>query len=165
MRNRNMIVLAGLLMMFISCGIPINGQTDIQKKKLEKSVSAAGYKIKVRKEVEPTDWEKEQFDLQSKYRIEVKSVKPIPGKREKYYYRYAVEIEVYKNEEDAGERLGRLKELPPGADDMMNPEYVLRDGFRRGNLVYIISTDVAMFSYTGLSDLKKNLEKAIPAED
>jgi hypothetical protein len=92
-----------------------------------------------------TVWEKEQFDLQSKYRLKIKSVKPIPDKRDRYYYRYTVEIEVYKNETDADQRMRRLREAPPGVDEKMEPEYLLHDGFKRGKLVYIVSMNVYTF--------------------
>lgn len=138
----------------------VNGQTAAQKNKLEKSLKAAGYNIKNKSEVEPTDWEKTEFNLQSKYRFIVKSTKHFPGVRNTFA-RYEVEIEVFNNKTEAENRLKRLREVPPGFDDKMHAEYVLRDGFQRRNLVYIISTDAVMFSYKSLSDLKTKLEKAI----
>ncbi|MEZ5424955.1 MAG: hypothetical protein R2747_01705 [Pyrinomonadaceae bacterium] len=145
---------------FVLSSVSINAQTNAQKDKLGDSLKAAGYAIKTKQPVEALDWEKEQFDIESKYRFAVKSKKNFPGEP-RTFYRFWVEIEVYRSEADAGKRLERLLEAPPGLDDKMHAEYVLRDGFQRANLIYIISTDAVMFSGEGLRDLKEKLEKAI----
>ena len=137
-----------------------SGQTTAQRNKLERSLKATGYKVKAKTEVEPRDWEIERFGLKNKYRFTVKSIKSLPKTRN-VFARYAVEIEVFAGKAEAENRLKRLLEVPPGFDTKMNAEYVLRDGFRRGNLVYIISTDAVMFADKSLRDLKAKLEKAL----
>lgn len=138
----------------------ILGQIPKERTELERSLDKAGYSIRLRTVVSVSAWEKERFDLQSKYRLEVRSRTHVPQKPN-HFYRYTVDLEVFENDIDAVERLKNLKELPPGVDDKKGAEYLLRDGFRRGNRVYIISTNVAMFSYTGLTELKSQLERSI----
>ena len=148
-----------------------SGQTEEQKRQLEqkksvleKALVSAGYAIKGKTDPVPSDWEKEQFHLRSKYRVQVKSTKPIPGERG-LYFRFTVDIEAYLNEADAQKRLDRIKSTPPGVDSKMEPEYVLREGFQRGNLVYVVSTDVYKFVLDKhLTGFRKKLEAAISGD-
>lgn len=128
---------------------------------LEKKLASLGYRITFRNNPVPTDWQKNEFDLQSQRIYAVKSLKPVRGERN-LYYRFSVAVETYKNESDAEKRMAFITKTPPGVDSKMQPEYVLREGFRRGRLVYTVSTDVYKFYLDGdLKRLREKLEKEI----
>lgn len=116
----------------------------MQQNKVEKFVASSGYAIKSKTEIDPSEWEKSQYNLQGKKRFAIKSIKPVPKNRG-HYFRFLIDEEKYLNQTDAIARLNKLYELPPGVESKAEPNYVLRKGFRQGNLVYIVSTDAVMF--------------------
>ncbi len=132
-----------------------------QSSDLEKTLASFGYKIQ-RLPADVSGWEKGEFNLQSKTRYAIKSVKPVKGERS-LYYSFSVDVEGYANETDAVKRSTHIDANPPGPDSKMQPpEYALRVGFRRGNVVYVVGTHVYQFVVTkDLARLRDDLERSL----
>ena len=132
--------------------------------KLREALSAMGFRITRVVDVDPTSFEKSEFDLKKKRIYVIRSIRPVPGERN-LYYRYTVEIEEYADQVHALHRLERIQAAPPGPTSKMESEseYELREAFKRGNLVYVVGTDVYTFVVDkSLSRLTAKLENAVP---
>ncbi len=128
---------------------------------LQKTLVSFGYKVEKKAGVEITAAEKSEFNLQGKLRYGIKSVNPVRGER-RLYYRFTVDVEAYQNESDAQKRLDRIIATPPGVDSKMEPHSGFREGFRRENKVYVVSTDVYKFVLDkDLTRLREKLENAV----
>ncbi len=129
---------------------------------LQNVLSSLGFRVSRIAEIGPTDWEASDLGLKNKRRYSIKSVRPVRGERA-LSYRYAVDIETYPDQVHAQHRLERILAAPPGPNSKMEPEYDLREAFRRGNSVYIVSTNVYKFVVDrSLSRLRAQLENAVP---
>lgn len=130
--------------------------------KLEKTLVSLGYKITDQIASAGADWELRDFKMQSKKIYSIRSNKKVPGEKN-LYYRFTVRVEEYATETDAQKRLDHILATPPGPDSKLTaPEYALREGFQRGKLVYVVSTDVYTFvADKSLSKLREKLEKEI----
>jgi hypothetical protein len=158
-------IFAFLLIQFAWMNDPI-ATLDTKQTEVEKIVKSFGYnRIKSTGEDAHRwkvfeDWEKHQFDLKAKRVIKIKSRSPIKA-HSKYYYRFAIWIEIYSDEKKAEKRTERLRDVPPHASAEYT-EYFMADGFSDGNIVYIVETDGVMFldelgSFT--KRLKTNVEE------
>jgi hypothetical protein len=131
-------------------------------KNLERTLVALGYKITSQIGSAGADWELRDFKMRSKYIYNIKSTKKVPGENN-LYYRFTIRVEDYTTWEDAQKRLDHILATPPGPDSkMIAPEHDLREGFRRGTKVYVVSTDVYTFVVDkSLSKLREKLDKEI----
>ena len=136
-----------------------------QNKDFENTISSLGYKISWKVTAAGADWELRDFNMREKRVFAIKSRKKVPGEKN-MYYRYSVQIEEYTSEADAEKRMAHIAATPPGPDSkMVGPENALREGFRRGKLVYVVGTEVYKFvADTSLNKFRLELEKKIPAE-
>lgn len=133
---------------------------------LKKAIASLGYKITGEIAAAGADWELRDFKMRSKRIFSVKSTKKVPGEKN-LYYRFAVTIEEYGTEEDAQKRLAHIESTPPGPDSkLIAPEYALREGFRRGKEVYVVSTNVYTFvADKSLSRFRENLKTEMAKHD
>jgi hypothetical protein len=121
--------------------------------------TSLGYHIKSQENGSPSLWEKEHFDLLEKRSVQIRSVKPMPGSSNTFY-RFTISEEKYPSESEAVVRLDRLLDMPPDLHVEDQKAFPLRRGFQAGNLVYVVSTDVSLFTQE-LENLSKNLQKAV----
>jgi hypothetical protein len=126
--------------------------------KTERILSSLGYVIKKSDAAQPTAWEKAQFQTLAKRVIEIKSAKAVP-RRPNTFYRFTVVEERYADAGSAEMRLSRLRERPPDMSPEDGKAFPLRTGFRYGEVVYIVGTDVAMFEGE-MNRIAKGLEAA-----
>ncbi|MBS1794925.1 MAG: hypothetical protein JSS81_13780 [Acidobacteria bacterium] len=147
-----------VLLLIFSVAAGVRAQTV----DLDKTFRTLGFKVTGRTNVAAADWELRDFKMRSKRIFALKSLKKVPGERN-LYYRFAVRIEEYENEADAERRIAEIEATPPGADSKLTaPEYDLREGFRRGTRVYVVSTNVYKFvADKSLSRFKSDLEKIV----
>lgn len=136
-----------------------------QSSDIEQAITSLGFKVTWKITAAGADWELRDFKMREKRVFAIKSLKKVPGEKN-MYYRYSVQIEEYASEADAQKRSDHISATPPGPDSkMVGPEFDLRVGFRRGTLVYVVSTDVYKFVVDGsLNKLRRKLEEKIPAE-
>ena len=136
-----------------------------QNKDFDDTLTSLGYKITWKITAAGADWELRDFNMRVKRVFAIRSRKKVPGEKN-MYYRYSVQIEEYASEADAQKRIDHIAATPPGPDrKMVGPEHGLRVGFRRGTLVYVVSTDVYKFVVAGsLNEFRRQLEEKIPAE-
>lgn len=142
--------------------VPVVFGANAKDTKLEKAIASLGYKITFRSASHAQGWKKNDFMMQNKKIFSIKSRKKVPGEKN-LYYRFAIKIEEYENEADAQKRLDYIESTPPGPNSKLEgPEYDLREGFRRGKSVYVISTNVYTFVVDkSLSKFREKLEEAI----
>jgi hypothetical protein len=135
---------------------------NAQELRLERALGALGYQIVSRSAAESAGWEKTDFDMRGKQIFSVKSRKKAPG-GENLYYRFAVTVEEYETEAAAEKRLAHIRSTPPGPDSkLVGPEYDLREGFRRGRQVYVVSTAVYTFvADQSLTRFREKLEREL----
>jgi len=145
--------------------IALPAAATAQSKNFENTLTSLGYKVTWKITAAGADWELRDFNMREKRVFAIKSLKKVPGEKN-MYYRYSVQIEEYASEADAQTRSDHISATPPGPDSkMVGPEFDLRVGFRRGTLVYVVSTDVYKFVVDGsLDKLRQKLEEKIPAE-
>lgn len=136
-----------------------------QNKEFENTLSSLGYKITWKVTAAGADWELRDFNMKEKRVFAIRSRKKVPGEKD-MYYRYNIRIEEYASETDAEKRVEHIIATPPGPDSkMVGPEHALREGFRRGRLVYVVGTEVYKFvADKSLNKFRLELEKKIPAE-
>jgi hypothetical protein len=108
-------------------------------------IESLGYKIQNHGFAEPSHWEREQFNLLGKNSMQIKSMKALEGEPHTYY-RFTISEERYGSEAEARARLRRLFDRPPGLSPESGKAFPLRKGFSHNNAVYVVSTDVSMFS-------------------
>ncbi|HEY9404318.1 MAG TPA: hypothetical protein VIQ24_16795 [Pyrinomonadaceae bacterium] len=140
--------------LFVACG-----PSALAQGRMERILSSFGYVIKKSSPAQPTAWENEQFQTLAKRTVEIKSAKAVPGSLNTFY-RFSVIEERYVDARSAGKRLTRLGEKPPGMSPEENKAFPLRTAFQHGESVYIVSTDVSMFSGE-MSRIAKRLEAAL----
>jgi hypothetical protein len=140
--------------LFVACG-----SLAFAQGKTERVLSSFGYVIKKSSPTQPTAWEMEQFQTLAKRAVEIKSAKEVPGSQNTFY-RFIVIEERYVDARSAGKRLTRLGEKPPGMSPEENKAFPLRTAFQHRETVYIVSTDVSMFSGE-MSRIAKRLEAAL----
>lgn len=131
----------------------------------EKYFVSQEYKLTISPNLQtPSEWEKQQFKIQSKAGFSVKSKNQVPRLEENTYYRFSFIYEAYETVEEAKSRVTRLREPPP-ANSISEPDkaFPLREGFSLGNKVYIITTDVYAFM-PELERLTKELQKQLQKE-
>jgi len=135
-------------------------------KQLERMLISMGYKITGKIAAAGADWELRDFKMRKKQIYNIKSTKKVPGEKN-LYYRFTVKIEEYGTIEDSQNRLKHIQSTPPGADSkMIGPEFDLREGFQRGNFIYVVSTDVYKFVVDkSLSRFHLKLKNAITKND
>jgi hypothetical protein len=135
-----------------------------QNKDFENTLSSLGYKVTWKITAAGADWELRDFKMKEKQVFSVKSLKKVPREKN-MYYRFGVQIEKYGSEADAEKRMEHIAATPPGPTSKLEaPEFDLREGFRRGKLVYVVSTAVYMFVADGsMTKFRLELEKKIPA--
>ena len=136
-----------------------------QTKDFENTLSSLGYKVTWKVTAAGADWELRDFNMREKRVFAIKSHKKVPGEKN-MYYRYSVQIEEYSSEVDAEKRMEHIAATPPGPESkMVGPEHALREGFRRGKLVYVVETVVYMFVVDGsLTKFRLQLEEKITAK-
>jgi hypothetical protein len=135
-------------------------RSHFQAENLEAAVTGLGYKIiNISTGSSCWDkWEKVQFGLLSKRELFIKSVKPVPGTT-RYFYRFNIWEECYSSQEKAQARLLKLQDVPACAP-VEQKEYWMAEGFQRGPVTYILSTDAVMFEEE-MGRLAKRLEEMI----
>ena len=126
--------------------------------KTERILASFGYVIKKSDSAQPTAWEQAQFQTLAKRVIEISSAKAVP-RRPNTFYRFTVIEERYADAGSAGVRLSRLRERQPDMSPEDDKAFPLRRGFRYGELVYIVGTDVSMFEGE-MNRIAKELEAA-----
>ena len=150
-----------IVSIFMAClGLAISAFA--QTSTIEKTVSKLGFKVTSRINSAGADWELRDFNMREKQIINIKSKAKVPGEKN-MYYRYTIRIEKFGSEADAEKRMEHIAATPPGPDSkMLKPEFALREGFRRGMLVYVVETDVYKFVVDkSLNKLRTQLEAAI----
>ncbi len=152
-----MVVRQRLLLIAIAAvaAFPTSLASNVQIK--DSIFRSLGYSIRQSEDVAPSDWEKEQFNLQTKRVRRIKAIKPVPGYTDTYH-RFTITEEVYASESEALARLNRLMEKPPGMSAEENKAFPLRIGFQCRSTVYIVSTDAALFEYE-LNQLARKLRE------
>lgn len=136
----------------------------------ESFFSTIGYRVLESAVKEPTEWEKEQFNLLTKSYARIKAKQQIDWKKEKFagpgwYYRYEVTIEKYPSSEAAKARLPRMREAPPEIPVKFLKAHPLRRGVVIDDEVIIVSTDVNAFKLSGeLDRVLQEIEKELRAE-
>jgi hypothetical protein len=126
-------------------GLSVAGGPSVSAQdKLERILSSFGYVIKESNPTPPTAWEKAQFQTAAKRVLKIRSAKAVP-RRPNTFYRFTVIEERYADAGSAEMRLSRLRERPPDLSPEDGKAFPLRTGFRYGQSVYIIGTDVSMF--------------------
>ena len=133
-----------------------------QTQSLEQTLSKFGYKVTSRINSAGADWELRDFNMREKQIFNIKSKTKVPREKN-MYYRYTIRVEEFGSEADAEKRMEHIAATPPGPTSKMEaPEYALREGFRRGKLVYVVETDVYMFiADKSMSKFRAQLEDAI----
>ena len=126
--------------------------------RMERILSAIGYVIKKSDSAQPTAWEQAQFQTLAKRVVEIRSAKAVP-RRPNTFYRFTVIEERYADAGSAEMRWSRLRERPPDMSPEEDKAFPLRRGFRYGEDVYIVSTDVSMFEGE-MNRIAKELEAA-----
>jgi hypothetical protein len=126
---------------------------------LEEALGGLGYSVRARADIEPTAWEKQQFELLAKRSVKVKRVKPLP-KASDFYPRFTILEERYADAQHAVARLARLMEPPPGLVGEEELLFPLRKGFVHENLVVVVTTDAVLFE-TELGRLTERLQHAL----
>ena len=136
--------------------------TSAQTPAIEQALSKLGYKVTGKISSAGADWELRDFNMREKQIITVKSKAKVPGEKN-MYYRYSIRVEEFGSEADAEKRMEHIAATPPGPTSKMEaPEYALREGFRRGKLVYVVETVVYMFiADKSMSKFRAQLEDAI----
>jgi hypothetical protein len=117
-----------------------------------------GYRTKSTESPKQTKWEKNQFGKATIFKQQIKGINEY-SKGTKTYYRFTLTKETYQNYQKAQDRIKKLFSTPPGVSTKMYPELVLREGFAVDKVVYIVSTDVMMFSYKELPKVTKLLKE------
>jgi hypothetical protein len=113
--------------------------------RLQDALRSSGYTIKERAELQPTDWEKTQFDLLKKRSVRLKGVRPIAGEAN-IYNRFTLIEESYADEDHAAARMNRFQEKPPNLSaEESEYGFYLREGFQFKNRIYVLTTDGVIF--------------------
>ncbi|MEQ1762091.1 MAG: hypothetical protein ABL984_02990 [Pyrinomonadaceae bacterium] len=135
-----------------------------QQSDIEQAITSLGFKVTWKITAAGADWELRDFKMREKRVFSIKSLKKVPREKN-MYYRFGVQIEEYGSEADAEKRMEHIAATPPGPTSKLEaPEYDLREGFRRGKLVYVVSTVVYMFVVDkSLNKFRMQLEEKIPA--
>ena len=110
--------------------------------------------------IEQTTWEKDNYGVAVIHQQEVKAINEVPG-WPRAFYRFTITRAVFSNEASALKRVKDIHAYPPEVDIKMQPEYILRQGFRTGKTVYFLSTDVVQFEREELPRILKLLKRHI----
>lgn len=108
---------------------------------------------------ETVKWQTEQFNLRSKISFIAKC-----RTRDRLFYKFLFQQEIYETEADAAKRLPRIHELPPNENDKSDfaVPIILREGFRIGNKIYTVGTFTAKVEIEGdVKRRRQQLEKAV----
>ncbi|MBA4387736.1 MAG: hypothetical protein C0404_07130 [Verrucomicrobia bacterium] len=129
-----------------------------------------GYRVVSSQVLEPTEWEKKEFNLVQKSVTQIKSIAQVPLKdtdgQANWYYRFTIIVEQYADADQATKRLPKI-DTPPPRNPHAEPDkaFPLRKGFQQGNKVYVIATDVSMHYFDGpLDKVKKAIEEQVTKE-
>jgi hypothetical protein len=90
-------------------------------------------------------WEKDNFGLQRKRSLALKSRFPSNLGRDSFY-RFWVDEEYFGTEIEAHHRLDSIYQMPPYFKGEREKVFSLRRGYRRGAKVFIFRTDVSAYS-------------------
>ena len=118
-----------------------------------------GFKSSPTEVVAQTPWELKQFGEASILHQFVKSKSPMK-QNSSMFPRFTIIRETYSTSDHAVSRSGRLREFDPSLDTKTKEGagLVLRDGFSVGNMVWIVTTDAAIFSQTELKSFTQYLK-------
>lgn len=107
--------------------------------------SRLGFKV-LKKKVkgEPTPMETSKFQVQERWLTRIKSKYPSELGRDSYY-RFYIEEAVFPDTSLAQARLDSLFVEPPGLSPEDDKPFNLRRGFRNGNRVVVVGTDVVAY--------------------
>jgi len=152
--------LLGALALALLCLAPLAGASSAEPDRLASAIGSLGYAVKSDWASGPSSWESAQFDLRHKRELAIKATEPLP--RDPHtYYRFTVTEECFGDPTAAEARLARLREEPPGLLPEEKKAFPLRRGFRRGETVYVVATDVYLFDQTELPKFAAKLEAAL----
>ena len=152
--------LLGGLALALLCLASLAGASSAEVDRFGGAIASLGYAVKSDRASGPTAWESAQFDLRRKRELTIKATQPFP--RDPHtFYRFTVTEERYADAAAAQARLARLREEPPGLLPEDRKAFPLRDGFRRGETVYVVATDVYLFEQTELPNFMAKLKAAL----
>ena len=154
----------GPSLVLLSFILAFGPETRSQSAGLERTLATLDYRVTWKISAGAADWEIRDFQMRKKHIYAIKSRKRVPGEVA-LYYRYSVRIEEFDSEADAEKRMAYVESTPPGADSkLIGPEFALREGFRRGRSIYVVSTDVYRFvADRSLSKFKNRLKSSLEA--
>lgn len=158
-RSRKLIV---HLLIVLVVAASAASEVAAQEKDIEKTFTSLGYKVSWDVATAGADWELRDFNMRLKHIYAIRSLKKVPGEKN-LYYRFFIRVEEFATEAEAEKRMEHIASTPPGSESkLIGPEYDLREGFRRGKLVYVVSADVYKFVIDkSLSKLRAQLESEI----
>lgn len=137
----------------------LSGTAFAKDPELKIALENLGYTIVAGSTAELRQWEK-TFGMIEKRQYAIKRKKKVRGKPAGYY-RFVVKVEEFRSEDEAEMRLDNINATPPGPDSKQTgPEFDLREGFRFGKKVYVVSTDVYRFVTDGtLTNVTSKLDE------
>jgi hypothetical protein len=93
-----------------------------------------------------------------------KSRDMLKGARAGFYPRVMIEMAKFPDEDAAKRRMANFSVMPPSVKGVEAKLYVMRAGFRLGDLIFIVSTESAMFEKQ-MRDTAKDLTAKIAGTD
>lgn len=156
---------AAVLVLVAGCGAKrapqVNQESPLSP--VAQEIQRRGYRAKESRVVAPTPWEISTFRLRAKHIVNFRANEPMPNARDTYH-RFSFFEESYDSIADARNRLANLHMPSPDTPGENEYERVMRSGFRRGTVVYVLQTDAIIF-WDELKRFSRELAVATQGEE